>query len=113
MNMEAVTFRGWMMENFSTEELKDISQHGANNGWKYLSYTLDIEALYDKYESDIWEMLHDDAVNFGYKNAFELIAILRGAKDIDSLSQLKTLLIWYSAEEVAHRAVEECECEEQ
>ena len=109
MKLKAITFREWMTQNFSLGELKVINEHGANKGWKGLTYDHEIESLYNRYEPEIWETLHDDAISYGYKNAFELIAIFRSAKEIKSLHDLKVLLVWYTAEETARRVVEALE----
>ena len=113
MDIEAVTFKGWMIETFSRDELDDISTYGAQNGYRGLTYYRDTEELYKTYESDIWGLLADDADNFGSKNLLELISTFNGAKNVDSLSQLTNLLVWYAAEKIAREVIENHEYAEE
>ena len=47
------TFTQWFNENLN-EYAEDISNHGADAGSPYITYTSDTVEIYDKFESDIY-----------------------------------------------------------
>jgi hypothetical protein len=94
-------FNDWFKENL-TESAKDISEHGADAGYPCITYTSDTVEIYDKFESDIYEMLNDDADDMGYDNVESLISTF-GRSDMLSWPEgRKNLLVWYACERRAH-----------
>lgn len=94
------TFKEMMQEEFEKEVLEDIANHGCSTGIAFVYYA-DNDKVYDEYENDIWEALHEDAEDMGYKNELELIGSFNGAKDVESDQQFRNLLVWYMAERTA------------
>lgn len=100
MIIRAKSFRAWMQNHFGTSELSDIATHGADAGWAGLTYYSDTCKLYNRFQSEIWEMLLEDAESMG-QNVFEMMAGFGGAKDVGSCQQFENLMTWYAAERVA------------
>ena len=95
------TFKEWMLNQFTLNELADLCNYGAQGGFSGLIYYSETTALYDQYQDDIWEMLEEDRVQYGYQSCSELIASFNGAKDVSSDYQYKNLLVWYATEKIA------------
>ena len=100
------TFKEWFIENLG-ENAQDISNHGADAGFPHITYTSDTVDLYDKFESDIYDMLNDDADAMGHDNVEQMIAGF-GRSDMLSWPEgRKNLLVWYACERVAHEITEQ------
>ena len=99
MIIRSKTFRQWFNANLK-DYAYDIASHGANSGFPGITYYRDTCKLYDKFKDEIWEMLIDDARDFGYSNPFELVATFRRS-DVNSVTEVENLLVWYAAERVA------------
>lgn len=110
--MKHETFKEWMADQFDRGELKDMINHGVVNGFPGLITYTQTNNLYDEYKDEIWQMLYDDAEDMGNANVLELIASFNGAKDVGSDDQFKNLLVWYAAEKIASRLVDETEDED-
>ena len=48
-------------------------------------------------------MLEEETEQFGYKDVFEYIGALTGAKDINSDTSFKNLLAWWSVENICYQ----------
>jgi len=107
MIIRAKAFKVWLFANFDQQALKDLAEHGANGGWSGITYYRDTCKLYRKFKEEIWEMLFDDAESLGYSNVFELMSSFRGVRDVGSCYQFENLMVWYAAEKLAYRAVDE------
>jgi len=107
MIIRAKNFKAWLFANFDQRALKDLAEHGANGGWPGIAYYRDTCKLYSKFKEEIWEILFDDAESLGYSNVFELMSSFRGVEDVSSCYQFKNLMVWYAAEKLAYRAVDE------
>lgn len=94
------TFKEWMTEQFSREELIDMVNHGVSNGFSGLIYYSETTALYHKYKDEIWDMLYDDAESYG-ETILGFIAQFSGAKNVGGVDQFENLLVWYAAEKIA------------
>jgi len=46
-------------EEFDTDELRDIAEHGANTGVHGFTYSSDLHEMFDKYEDQIMEDLDE------------------------------------------------------
>lgn len=51
--------------NLTWQEIVDAGQHGADTGWGGFTYTTDCCKFYQENKRDIWELLAEDAENFG------------------------------------------------
>lgn len=107
-NTEYATFRAWI-EGELKEMLPDIVNHGANCGFPGITMYSETVELYNKYNSEIWEALWDDAESYGNKNILEFISTFNGAKDISDDDTLKNLLVWYFVERTARELTEKDE----
>lgn len=94
------SLKEWVLDQFDLTTLADIVNHGAVSGWSGITYYSETIALYDKYHSDIWEMLYDDTKDMGYKSIFELLSTFRQS-DVADDAQFKNLLVWYAIEKIA------------
>jgi molybdate-binding protein len=99
------TFKEWFEKNLA-EDAADIARHGADAGFGGITYTSDTVKLFDQYEDEIYQMLADDAEEFGHKNVPEFIATFGRADMAETMSGLKNLLVWYACEKLA-RELEE------
>lgn len=96
------TIKDFILENFSPEEIKDITEHGLVSGiGSALIYYKDTVAFHDKHESEIWDLLYDQA-NEQSLSILEFIAELNGHKDVGGIEQFKNLLAWFAAEHVCN-----------
>jgi hypothetical protein len=64
------SFRDWMLRNFTKDELAEIARYGADAGWRGLTYTRDIAKLFDTYGDEIWDLVYEDARDFGARNNY-------------------------------------------
>jgi len=103
---EKGSFSAWMIRNFSVQERQDMANHGVDGGFHHLTYYVDTARLHDKFGDEIWDKLYEDAENQGM-NIMEFIGTFNGSKDVGNLTQLKNLLVWYMAEEIARELTEE------
>lgn len=94
------TFKEWFKENLS-DEAEDIANHGADAGFAHITYTADTVEIYDRFESEIYDMLNEDADSFGHKNVEEMIAQFQRADMLSWPEGRKNLLVWYACERVA------------
>ncbi len=106
-----MTFREWMLQEYTMEEIADIAQYGCASGFSHLTYYSDTNLLYDKHDEEIWDMLTNCTEDFGYKHELELIAMLNGAEHVHDTMSLKNLLVWYIAEETAHNILDDLDDE--
>jgi hypothetical protein len=93
------TLRAFMPGEFEQEEFADLA-YGIDGGFAHFTYTVDLRAIYDAYESEIWAMARDMADDFG-QEVMEFVASLGGGGRIDDDDSLKTWLVWFAAEQYA------------
>lgn len=87
--------------------LQDIIQHGCQSGMVTdLIYYSDTVDFYDKYESEIWDLLEEQAEVFG-KSIFEMIGDFNGSEHVTDIKTFKNLLAWYAYEEKARELLEQ------
>jgi len=101
------SFKKWLLKNFEHNELVDIANYGAQNGFHGLIYYSETTKLYRQYKENIWDMLYEDADSQGL-TVTELIDSFNGSKNVNNEDQFENLLVWYAAEKVAWE-VTECE----
>jgi hypothetical protein len=104
--MTKETVKDWVLNEVKdgSINLEEVVKYGCVNGCvSSLIYYEDTNKFYDKFEEEIWEMLYDEQVDFGFSSIPEYIASFNGSKDVGSLMQFKNLLAWYAVENVANQ----------
>ena len=101
------TIKEWVLETQSPEDIQNISDNGCINGTcKELFFYYDTVEFYDNHKDEIWEMLREEAENFGYKNIFEFLGTWSNyAKDVDDDTTFKNLLAWWAVENVCYEII--------
>lgn len=92
--------REWVKENLA-EELADIASLGADAGYPHITYTFDCVVLHDRFEEELWDMLYDDAQEFGFDNVAAFMATWQRKDMLNNLDQMKNLIVWYAVEKIA------------
>jgi len=95
----------YLKENYEQSELQEIAEGGLQGGVSGFIYYSETIEFYDENEDEIWELLEQDAEEYGYKDINTFIASFNG--DIQSLTQYKNLLTWYSVERQSRELVDE------
>jgi len=113
--MTKETVKDWVLKevNEGSINLEEVVKHGCVNGCvSSLIYYEDTVKFHDKFEEEIWEMLYDEYIDFGFNSIPEYIASFNGSKNVGSLEQFKNLLAWYAVENVARQILDEQEQKE-
>jgi len=99
------TFYKHIKENYSKDELKEISQHGCVSGIAgtmiYYSQTND---LYDEFSHELHDKLGEWIDEIGETPEFI-------AKELGNASTFKNAMVWFVAEQYANEIVQTQECE--
>jgi hypothetical protein len=95
------TFKDWLLQEYTHNELADLCNQGAKNGFHGLIYYSETTALYNRYHEEIWDYLNMDRDDLGFSSCCELIASFTAASSVGSDTQFKNMLVWYSAEKIA------------
>ena len=95
------TFKQWFDANLA-EYAEDIANNGADAGFPHITYTNETVEIYDAHESEIYEMLNEDADSFGCKNVDEMVSTFSRSDMLSWPEGRKNLLVWYACERVAH-----------
>ena len=101
MIIRSKTFEQWFLANFNKREIGELASHGAGTGWQGLTYTRDCVKLYDRFESEIWDALYDDASDFNGGNVPLFLASFTTAEQMTCGDTFKNMLVWYYAERLA------------
>ncbi len=89
--------------------LEDVAVYGADSGFGGFTYTAECVEFYDAHSSAIWEMLIEDAEDFGYPNPIAFVASFNRDDMLADEDSFKNLLAWYALEQVARDLVDEGE----
>jgi hypothetical protein len=90
--------------------LQDVCHHGCISGSvSHLIYYKDTNEYYQKFKTEIWDLLQEDSENLGFNNIMSFIASLNGCNNVDSEEQLLNLLSWYAFESVSNWILSELE----
>lgn len=81
--------------------IKHAAEHGAHAGFSGFTYYEDTIEFYDKNENLIWELLEDQATQFG-QNIPEFIGNFSSADNVVDQTTFKNLLTWFALEEAGH-----------
>lgn len=100
-----MTFLNHMKENYTAEELEEITYHGCASGCAgTMIYYSDTSDLYDQYADELHEVLAFEVENFGECPKYITDALASG-----SLSVFKNAVVWFVAETYAFQLVNEAE----
>lgn len=102
------TIKEYLLQTLSPEEISDITKHGCSGGIGGFIYYTETVEFHDKFETEIWDMLYQDADDQGL-TTLELIADFRGQKDVSNMDQFKNLLCWYAVEKTCFDIINEQE----
>lgn len=100
MIIRAKTFRAWFKANLS-QQSRDIANHGADAGWPCITYTTDTVKIFDRFDSEIWDLAYEEAQSFGCKSVPEFIAGFRRIDMADDIHTFKNLMVWFACEHIA------------
>lgn len=88
-------FINWIKDSYDRDTMVDIARYGSNNGYSGITYTGEINALYARYESDIFDILTELADN----NDLPMWQLFKW----DSLVEFKQNSVWIAVEYI-------CDC---
>ena len=98
---EIRNFEEWLKSNLDADQLKDLASHGADAGWPGLTYYSETCEAYERFKSEIWKALLEDADEFGCKSVFDMISNFGGAASVSCVEHFENLMVWYMAERTA------------
>lgn len=89
------TFKQYIRETYSNEELKEIAEHGCQSGCaSTLIYYHDTNAQYDHHAEELHEMVADYMQEFGQVPDFI-------GQEFGNLVSFKNAVVWFCAELIA------------
>lgn len=102
------TFREWMLNQYTMQQLEDIVKKGANSGFNGLNYNNEIVRLHDQYEDEIWFKIAEIA------NDCDENILMRMARDgdFDDIQSLKIEVTRWMASIIAYEILNEDEGKE-
>ena len=92
--------REWFKETLA-DSAEDINNHGCDGGFPGIIYTSECVELYNRFESEIYEWLNQDAEEFGLDSPDALVATFNRSDMLQDPDQRKNLLLWYAVERMA------------
>jgi len=96
------TFESWMRDQFEYDELKDMINHGVISGFHGLIYYSETTALYCKFKNEIWDILYEDAMDYGC-TTLEFISKLNGNVNSSDTNTIQNNIVTNSANITASR----------
>lgn len=91
------------------EVLREVTKYGADAGWPGLSYDDDLQKWYDEYQDVIWDIMCQDAEEYGYSSPLEVF-INHGRNELaTSHVGFIAAVVWYAVEWACARCVQEHE----
>jgi hypothetical protein len=82
--------------------IRDAGTHGADSGFGGFTYTTDGADFTRANKELVWEILHEDADDFGYENVAAFVATFGRADMTDDPDSFDCLLAWYALERAGH-----------
>ena len=104
--------RNYLINNYSKEEVKDMAEYGLQGGFSGFIYYSETEAFHDKYEDEIWDLVHELAEDMGFKSSLDFINSWNHSKNVGSMTQFKNTLTWFAVEEASRSLVNATNFEE-
>ena len=101
------TFRDWMIEQFTKEELEDIVNHGVDSGFSGLIYTKECCDLYDEHCDEIWNLAAEEAEAHGYSNVATFVGTFNRSDMANTDDGFFNLLVWFAAEHYAREILDD------
>lgn len=106
-----MTFLDYLTSNLTHQNILDLANNGADDGFDGLTYYVDTSLVYDEHEAEIWDALTADAEDLGYGNVIRFISSLSDAEWVTDADGFKNLLVCYMAEREARRYADAVEQE--
>lgn len=101
MKANITTITQWVNNQYDTQELHQIIEHGCVSGCASgMVYYFETGEFYEKFKDEIWNMLYESAEDQGV-TTMQLISSFNGQDNVGSDCQLKNILAWYAVEETA------------
>lgn len=91
------------------DTFRQIVEHGADTGWGGFTTYQETGEFYEKYKSEIWDLLYETKEALGEKNILAMIAGFKTADTAETVESFENLLAWFTLEEIARWATEEDE----
>jgi hypothetical protein len=109
-NKKPQSLKDWLKAELS-DYIDDIAEHGCAGGFPSLTYYTDTVAIHNRFEEEIWDWLSETSESVGHPHVCALISSFGGAEHVESIDQLKNLLVWATVESYAHDIIAERESE--
>jgi hypothetical protein len=84
--------------NLELSTIRDASNHGADSGFAGFTYYTDTSEFYAANQTLLWDILADDAEEFGYPNVPAFVASFNRADMADDATGFECLVAWYALE---------------
>jgi len=91
----------------TNDDLKEISEHGADGGWCEFIYNVDCIRFWDNNSELIQKYSQEQAENMGHKNWLVMFSTFGRADMLDGVDGYKILGAWFILESVAHWFVDQ------
>jgi hypothetical protein len=102
--LNAKTFKEWMLNHYEVEDLQAIHKQGCSSGCAHgLIYYSETLAIYDNFCDELHDVLASDIENFGEVPKYIADALAIGC------TSFKNALVWYVAETYAFDITNEIE----
>jgi len=105
MVKEAETFKWWILENFSWEELEEMARGGSQVELKDFIKKIDVESAYRRFNHGLWAEMAADAAIVG-RSLTRYLGFVLECYDVHDDYSFKAALLWYVAQEAARELVE-------
>ena len=79
-------------------DIRQAGEHGADAGWRGFTYTLDGAEFTRANRSLVWELLDDEAEEFGFDSVPAFVASFNRSDMADTEDGFDCLLAWYALE---------------
>ena len=87
------------------DQLAEVAEHGSEAGWSGFTYYKDTCVFYDQHKELIWEVLVDQADEFGV-DPMQFISQFGVAKSVADVFMFENMMAWYGLETAAKKATE-------
>jgi hypothetical protein len=98
------TFKQWLLNEYDPLTIVDIAEAGCDQGFSGMIYYKETSALYERFKHDIWDILEEEAKEYGYACALEMLSHWYNSPL--SIASLEQYLVWAAAEITARELVD-------